>query len=92
MPYKLSYIKKEIPYQLCKNDAVGRVGVLFLHYDLRFSAAFLIGSTDSQCIHAVFEHPAADSKQVGGMGLDIAGSFQGIQDNLALEFHHGFLE
>ena len=75
-----------------KKDAVGGVVVLFLHYGLSFGADSLVGSADSQRIHAVFEHPAADSQQVGGMGLDVAGSFQGIQDNLALEFHHGFLE
>ena len=57
--------------QLCKKDAVGGSVVLFLHYGLRSGADFLIGSADSQRIHAVLEHPAADSQQVGGMGLDI---------------------
>ena len=66
--------------------------MLFLHYCRRFGADFLIGSADSQCVHAVFEHPAADSQQVGGMGLDVVRSFEGIQDNFALEFHHGFFE
>ena len=61
--------------QLCKKDAVGGVDVLFLHYGRRFSADFLIGSADSQRVHSVLEHPAADSQQVGGMGLDIVRSF-----------------
>ena len=61
--------------QLCKKDAVGRVGVLFLYYGRRFGADFLIGSADSERVHAVLEHPAADSQQVGGMGLDVVRSF-----------------
>jgi hypothetical protein len=61
--------------QLCKKDAVGGVDVLFLHYGRRFGADFLIGSADSQRVHTVLEHPAADSQQVGGMGLDIVCSF-----------------
>ena len=52
----------------------------------------LIGSADPQRVHAVFEYPAADSQQVGGMGLDVVRSFEGIQDNFSLEFHHGFFE
>ena len=49
--------------------------MLFLHYGRRFDADFLIGSADSQRVHAVLEHPAADSQQVGGMGLDVVRSF-----------------
>ena len=50
--------------------------MLFLHYGLRFSADLLIGSAYSQRIHAVLEHPAADSQQIGGMGLDVVSSFE----------------
>lgn len=49
--------------------------MLFLHYARWFDADFLIGSTDSQRVHAVLEHPPADSQQVGGMGLDVVSSF-----------------
>ena len=40
--------------------------VLFLHYGRRFDADILIGPADSQCIHAVFKHPAADAHSVSG--------------------------
>ena len=76
----------------CKKDAVKGVVVLFLHYGWRFDADLLIGSADSQRVHAVFQHPAADSQQIGGMGLDVVRSFEGIQDDFALEFHDGFFE
>ena len=56
------------------------VVVLFLHECRRLCAGFLIGPADSQRIHAVFEHPAADSQEIGGMGLDIVRSFEGIQE------------
>ena len=45
--------------------------VLFLRECRRVSAGALIRPADSQRVHAVLEHPAADSQQVGGMGLDI---------------------
>ena len=66
--------------------------MLFLHYGRRFDADLVIGSANSQRVHAVFEHPAADSQQIRGMGLDIVRSFEGIQDNFPLEFHYGFFE
>ena len=53
---------------------------------------FLLGAADSQRVHTVLEHPAADSQQVRRMGLDVVRSFEGIQDNFSLEFHHGFFE
>ena len=70
-----TYIRKKTPYQLCKKDAVGEIAVLFLHYHRRFGTDLLIGSTDSQRVHAVLEHPAADSQQIGGMGLDMVRAF-----------------
>ena len=67
--------------------------MLFLHYCRRFGVlTLLIGSADSQGVHAIFQHPAADSQHVGGMCLYVGGSFKGVQDNFAFEFHHGFFE
>ena len=66
--------------------------MLFLHYGWRFGADFLIRTSDSQRVHAVLEHPTADSQQVGGMGLDVVRSLEGIQDNFPLKFHNGFFK
>ena len=66
--------------------------MLFRHYCRRFGVDVMIGSADPQRVHAIFEYSAADSQQVGGMGLDVVRSFEGIQDNFALEFHDGFFE
>jgi len=66
--------------------------VLFLHDSLRLGADFLVWSADSQRIHAVLEHSAADSQQVGGMGLNIVCSLEGIENNFPFEFHDSFFE
>ena len=66
--------------------------MLFRHYCRRFGVDVLIGSADPQRVHAIFEYSAADSQQVGGMGLDVVRSFEGIQDNFSLKFHDGFFE
>src|SRR5262245_16403208 len=89
-PFRKSETKSNT--QLCKKDAVVGVIVLFLHYGRRLDTDFVIGSADPQGVHAVLQHSAADSQQIGGMGLDIVCSFKGIQDNFTFEFHHGLFE
>ena len=52
--------------------------VLFLRECRRIRAGALIRPADSQRVHAVFEHPAADSQEVGGVGLDVVCPFESI--------------
>ena len=73
-------------------DGMMEVVVLFMCEDRRLTAALLVRPADSQRVHAVLEHPAANSQEVGGMGLNVVGPFEGVQNNFSLEFHHGFFE
>jgi hypothetical protein len=59
-------------------DGMREVVALFMREDWRLTAALLIGPADSQCVHAVLEHPAANSQEVGGMGLNVVGPFEGV--------------
>lgn len=54
------------------------VAALFMREDRRLTAALLIGPADSQRVHAVLEHPAANSQEIGGMGLDVVCPFEGV--------------
>ena len=52
-------------------DGIREVAALLRHEGQRLTAALLIRPADSQRVHAVLEHPAADSQQIGGVGLDV---------------------
>jgi hypothetical protein len=59
-------------------DGMREVVALFMREDRRLTAALLIRPADSQRVHAVLEHPAANSQEVGGMGLNVVGPFEGV--------------
>ena len=62
----------------CTQEGMREMVVLFLRECRRVSAGALIRPADSQRVHAVLEHPAADSQKVGGMGLDVVCPFESI--------------
>ena len=59
-------------------DGMREVVALFMHEDRRLTAALLVRPADSQRVHAVLEHPSANSQEVGGMGLNVVGPFEGV--------------
>ena len=59
-------------------DGIREVAALLMCEDRRLTAALLIRPADSQRVHAVLEHPAANSQEIGGMGLNVVGPFEGV--------------
>ncbi len=59
-------------------DGMREVVALFMREDRRLTAALLVRPADSQRVHTVLEHPAANSQEVGGMGLNVVGSLERI--------------
>ena len=59
-------------------DGMREVVALFMREDRRLTAALLVRPADSQRVHAVLEHPAANSQEVGGMGLNVVGPFESV--------------
>src|SRR4026208_1732569 len=68
-------------------------GVLFLHDRFRFRrGGVVVRTADTQCIHAILEHAPADSELGRGVSLHIVVLFQGVKNDLPLEFPPGFFE
>jgi hypothetical protein len=59
-------------------DGIREVAALLMCEDRRLTAALLIRPADSQRVHAVLEHPAANSQEIGGMGLNVVGPLEGV--------------
>ena len=59
-------------------DGIREVAALLMCEDRRLTAALLVRPADSQRVHAVLEHPSANSQEVGGMGLNVVGPFEGV--------------
>ena len=59
-------------------DGIREVAALLMCEDRRLTAALLVRPADSQRVHAVLEHPAANSQEIGGMGLNVVGPFEGV--------------
>src|SRR5690349_1462876 len=65
----------------------------FLRKRFRFRRrGVIVGSTDPERIHPIFEHAAADAELGRGMRLDIIILLERVENDLALEFHHRFFE